>query len=196
MDVRGRKGENEFPKWIWRDVRDDTLNALQMHKGYKQSPQWKSKCKFLTAIPAFFNVPHIEVCILLWFSGHNSLVTILLKLLCRAASSLGTARHCSLAVQNSKDSVFSSDFGKLEFVNSTSAARLPACFQAIDLKEMEVLTDCGTRGYIDMSNLRKYGRGTCQRRHTNATLKIQLLSILLIFSLKDHRKLAALFWGI
>lgn len=127
----------------------------------------KTQEKFLTAIPAFLNVPHIELCILLAFSGRNSLVTILLQLLCRTASSLSTARHCSLAAQtrhhqelkHSEDSVFFSDFGKLEFVNSTTAARLPACFKASDLKEMEVLY-CDTRSYINMSNLRKYGRDT------------------------------------
>lgn len=169
MDVKGVRGQNELLKWIWRDVRDDTLNAVQMHKGYDQSTEWKPNCKFLRAIPAFLNVPHIEACILLWFSGHSSLVTILLKLLCTAAYSLSTARHCLLAVQtrhhqelqHSQDSVFSSDSGKLESDNSASAARLPACFQASDLKEMGVLTDCGTRGYINKSNLRKYGRGTC-----------------------------------
>lgn len=101
MDVRGVRGENELPKWIWRDVRGDTVNATQMHKGYNQSLQWNPNCKFLKAIPAFLNVPHTEVCILLGFSAHKSLVTILLKLLCRATSSLSTARHCSLAVQTS-----------------------------------------------------------------------------------------------
>lgn len=115
MDVRGVRGENELPKRIWRDVRDDTVNAIQMHKGYNQPLQWNPNCKFFKTIPAFLNVPHTEICVLLWFSADNSSVTTLLKLLCRATSSLSTARHSVQTrqhqeLQHSGDSVCSSDF--------------------------------------------------------------------------------------
>lgn len=111
-----------------------------------------------------------EACILLWFSGQNSLVIILLRSVCRPASPISTARHSLACYVNQApwgSWCRSCDVQKIQCSPHTLASwslltphllqgggskssLAPACSQASDLKEMGVLTDHGTRGYINM----------------------------------------------
>lgn len=138
-----------------------------MHKGYNQSSQ---KTEFLKVILVFLNLLHmgsLHFAVILWseFFSHR-----LLRLLCRAASPISTAR-CSLAgclnqaprgswrrswdvqkIQSSPQTLGSWSLLTPHLLQGggSKASLAPACSQASDLKEMQVLADHGTRGYINM----------------------------------------------
>lgn len=126
--------------------------------------------KFLKVMPVLLNLLHmgsLHFAVILWsefFSHRLAQITLQsgiahehCQALARRLFEPGTARKPAQELRCSEDSIFFSDFGKLVSVNSTSATGsgskaplAPACSQASDLKEMRVLTDHGTRGYINV----------------------------------------------
>lgn len=172
----GAKGGDELPKRIWRDVKDNTLNAIPCTKECAHSSHPK-KPKFLKVIPAFLNLHmgSLHFAVILWSELFSH---CLLRLLCSAASPISTAR-CSLAgclnqapwgswcrscdvqkIQSSPQTLASWSLLTPHLLQGggSKSSLAPACSQASDLKEMGVLTDHGTRGYVIM---KKYGRSTC-----------------------------------
>lgn len=152
--------EDELPKWIWRDVEDNTLNATQSTKGTTSHPKPPNSSKLSQH---FLNSHTWEGCSLLWFSGQNSLVIVLLRLLCRAASPISTARHWLIGCLNPAPGgswCRSCDVQKIQSSQALASWSLltshllrgggskpalpPPCSCASDLTEMGVLTDHGT----------------------------------------------------
>ena len=125
-------GVDELPKRIWRDVKDNTLNIIWCIKGTTSHPQ---KNKFLKVIPAFLNLlhmgsPHFAVILwseffshrLAWITLQSSITHQHCQALARQLFEPDTVRKLAQELWCSEDSIFSSDFGKLVSVNSTSAA--------------------------------------------------------------------------